>query len=224
MNVYSLNKEEVEKINLLKSNYPEIQELYNIIINQCQEIIDKLEKIYLDNKLELEEFENERSFMLKLSYLFFGFKTMSIAVTKAGTKLKQLSKIYNKVILEKKNILDEHTVKMNELNNQLEELKMNASKENKEKLELIQLKTKMKIIKEKEKIIAVPTNYGKMKTQSTCNFIDNINICLSDIEFDENGLIKVSGTSIIDKKNKMGLNGNDAPRINAHDNFGYKKI
>src|SRR5277367_237004 len=224
MNVYSLTKEEVDKINMLKEKYPDIQEIYDIITGECQEVINKLEKIYTEHKLDEEEFKRERNFMLRLSYLYFGFKTMTIAVTKAGGNLKRLSDMHNQVISEKESILDEHSEKMKELNDQLEELKINVGKESQEKLELMQLKTKMNVIKETEKIITTPINYKKMKNQSTLDFIDNVDFCLADLDIDENGFIQISGSTIINQKTKLGLNGLDAPRVSSKDKIGYKKI
>ena len=224
MNVYSLTKEEVDKINMLKEKYPDIQEIYDIITGECQEVINKLEKIYTEHKLDEEEFKRERNFMLRLSYLYFGFKTMTIAVTKAGGNLKRLSDMHNQVISEKESILDEHSEKMKELNDQLEELKINVGKESQEKLELMQLKTKMNVIKETEKIITTPINYKKMKNQSTLDFIDNVDFCLADLDIDEDGFIQIPGSAIINKKREMGLNGTKAPRVSSKDKIGYKKI
>ena len=60
INNYSISREEMDYVNLLVSNYPEIRALKDTIKSSSQTLINQLHEVYKKNNLDLTEFENEK--------------------------------------------------------------------------------------------------------------------------------------------------------------------
>ena len=217
INNYSISKEEMDYVNLLVSKYPEIQELKDTIKSSSQTIINQLHEVYKKNNLDLTEFENEKTCILKVTNLFFCFRVLIAAVNKAGGQLKRLSQANNQVMKQKDNIIEENNERMKQLNKELEEMKKELSEKGKKQVESMQMKNK-KIIDLKNQIVVTPINFGKTKANSVAEFTENLGLCFSDFNI-EDGCINVDKSQIIvngkyinEKKKEIGLNGRDAPR------------
>ncbi len=209
---FSLQEDEIAKIESLKKKFPEIQNLYDEISEVAQKVIDQLHQVYIDNNLNMNEYEREENSILKLTYLYFGFRTLSVAITKAGSNLVRLKDAYNKIITDKENIKNDCQEKMRSLENELEQFKRQVGENNHKKIDDMKLKTKLKVIEDKQKVLATPIEYGKCKEKSVSSFIDGLMICMSDVKIRDDGFIEITGEQINLKKKQMGLKKIDAPR------------
>jgi len=216
INNYSISKEEMDYVNLQVSKYPEIKKLKDKIKSSSQTIINQLHEVYKKNNLDLTEFENEKTCILKVTNLFFCFRVSIAAVNKAGGQLKKLSQANNQVMKQKDNIIEENNERMKQLNKELEEMKKELSEKGKKQVESMQLKNK-KIIDLKNQILVTPMNFGKTEANSVAKFTKSLGLCFSDFNI-EDGYINVDKSQIIvngkyinKKRKEIGLNGRDAP-------------
>jgi benzoyl-CoA reductase/2-hydroxyglutaryl-CoA dehydratase subunit BcrC/BadD/HgdB len=107
---------------------------------------------------------------------------------------------------------------MRSLENELEQFKRQVGENNHKKIDDMKLKTKLKVIEDKQKVLATPIEYGKCKDRSVSKFIDSIAICMSDLKTTEDGFVEITGEQINNKKKEMGLKKIDAPRgVNDED-------
>lgn len=219
---YSISKKEIEYVNYVVEKCPEIKELQKEIINSSQNIINQLQQIYKDNNLDNEEFNKEKISILKITNLFFCFKVLFYAVSKAGAQLKRMLDINNKVLSEKDNIIKEFSDRNKLISEQLKDFKNKLEEqktsENIKMLSKIQIE-QSKIIELKNKIVMTPLSFGEHKINSTINFIESLDYCISDYDITESGIIKIAdnqyqvdGSFINKNKELKGLNGRNAPR------------